>query len=163
MVRYYLWCAEGFSARGLFSLIHQFLFQLISNSLDPPSVFSSFFYLINFFFYFLNFGTDHVENLLFKYFSQKLTFTDFGTVSQRGYQTLIIKGRIKFTMNYFNLQSFSAQLSVWKTMMILTRQPGQTISLSMLLFVISGSWGYRSGIEMINVTPCGLLLFIKLA
>lgn len=40
-------------------------------------------------------------------------------------------------------------------MMILTRQPGQTISLSMLLFVISGSWGYRSGIEMINVTPCG--------
>ena len=48
-------------------------------------------------------------------------------------------------------------------MMILTRQPGQTISLSMLLFVISGSWGYRSGIEMINVTPCGMLLFIKLA
>nr|XP_058968525.1 uncharacterized protein LOC131794983 [Pocillopora verrucosa] len=40
-------------------------------------------------------------------------------------------------------------------MMILTRQPGQTISLSMLLFVISGTWGYRSGIEMINVTFCG--------
>ena len=130
-----------------------------------PSVGFFFLFLFNLFFifYFLNFGTDHVENLLFKYFSQKLTFTDFETVSQRGYQTLIIKGRIKFTMNYFNLQSFSAQLSVWKTMMILTRQPGQTISLSMLLFVISGSWGYRSGIEMINVTPCGLLLFIKLA
>ena len=66
-------------------------------------------------------------------------------------------------MNYFNLQSFSAQLSVWKTMMILTRQPGQTISLSMLLFVISGTWGYRSGIEMINVTFCGMLLFLNLA
>ena len=66
-------------------------------------------------------------------------------------------------MNSFNLQSFSAQLSVWETMMILTRQPGQTISLSMLLFVISGTWGYRSGIEMINVTFCGMLLFLNLA
>ena len=47
--------------------------------------------------------------------------------------------------------------------MILTRQPGQTISLSMLLFVISGTWGYRSGIEMINVTFCGMLLFLNLA
>ena len=75
---------------------------MISNSLDPPSVFL--FYLI--FNFFLNFGTNHEEKLLFKYFSQKLTFTDFGKVSQRGYQTLIIKGRIKFTMNSFNLQSF---------------------------------------------------------
>ena len=66
-------------------------------------------------------------------------------------------------MNSFNLQSFSAQLSLWETMMILTRQPGQTISLSMLLFVISGTWGYRSGIEMINVTFCGMLLFLNLA
>ena len=132
---------------------------MISNSLDPPSVF---FILFNFFIFF-NFGTNHEENLLFKYFSQKLTFTDFGKVSQRGYQTLIIKGRIKFTMNSFNLQSFSAQLSVWETMMILTRQPGQTISLSMLLFVISGTWEYRSGIEMINVTFCGMLLFLNLA
>ena len=47
--------------------------------------------------------------------------------------------------------------------MILTRQPGQTISLSMLLFVISGTWGYHSGIEMINVTFCGMLLFLNLA
>ena len=47
--------------------------------------------------------------------------------------------------------------------MILTRQPGQTISLSMLLFAISGTWGYRSGIEMINVTFCGMLLFLNLA
>ncbi|RMX56007.1 hypothetical protein pdam_00019572 [Pocillopora damicornis] len=38
-------------------------------------------------------------------------------------------------------------------MMILTRQPGQTISL--LVFVISGTWGYRSGLEVINVTYCG--------
>ena len=66
-------------------------------------------------------------------------------------------------MNSFNLQSFSAQLSLWETMMILTRQPGQTISLSMLLFVISGTWGYRSGIEMIKVTFCGMLLFLNLA
>ena len=88
------------------------LFQVISNSLDPPSVFSFFFLFNYYFFKFFNFGTNHEENLLFKYFSQKLTFTDFGKVSQRGYQTLIIKGRIKFTMNSFNLQSFSAQLSV---------------------------------------------------
>ena len=47
--------------------------------------------------------------------------------------------------------------------MILTRQPGQTVSLSMLLFVISGTWGYRSGIEMINVTFCGMLPFLNLA
>ncbi|CAH3143278.1 unnamed protein product [Pocillopora meandrina] len=40
-------------------------------------------------------------------------------------------------------------------MMILTQQPGQTIFLSMFVFVISGTWGYRSGIEMINVTFCG--------
>ena len=33
----------------------------------------------------------------------------------------------------------------------------------MLLFVISGTWGYRSGIEMINVTFCGMLLFLNLA
>ena len=47
--------------------------------------------------------------------------------------------------------------------MILTRQPGQTISLSMLLFVISGTWVYRYRIEMINVTFCGMLLFLNLA
>ena len=47
--------------------------------------------------------------------------------------------------------------------MILTRQPGQTISLSMLLFFISGTWGYRYRIEMINVTFCGMLLFLNLA
>ena len=33
----------------------------------------------------------------------------------------------------------------------------------MLLFAISGTWGYRSGIEMINVTFCGMLLFLNLA
>ena len=128
-------------------------FQVLSNSLNPPSFFFSFFSF--------NFGTNHEENLFFKPFSQKLTFTDFfGTVSQRGYQTLIAKGRVKLTINSFNLQCFSAQLSVWETMMILTQQPGQTIFLSMFVFFISGSWGYRSGIEMINVTFCGKLLFL---
>ena len=131
-------------------------FQVLSNSLNPPSFFFLFFSFFSF-----NFGTNHEENLLFKPFSQKLTFTDFfGTVSQRGYQTLIAKGRVKLTINSFNLQCFSAQLSVWETMMILTQQPGQTIFLSMLVFFISGSWGYRSGIEMINVTFCGKLLFL---
>ena len=48
-------------------------------------------------------------------------------------------------------------------MMILTRQPGQTISLSMLVFVISGTWGYRSGFEVINVTYCGKLLILNFA
>nr|XP_058963317.1 uncharacterized protein LOC131790155 [Pocillopora verrucosa] len=39
--------------------------------------------------------------------------------------------------------------------MILKQQLGQTIFLSMLVFVISGTWGYRSGLEMMNVTYCG--------
>ena len=46
-------------------------------------------------------------------------------------------------------------------MMILTRQQGQTISL--LVFVISGTWGYRSGLEVINVTYCGKLLILNFA
>ena len=45
------------------------------------------------------------------------------------------------------LQCFSAQLSLWKTIMILTQQPGHTVFLSKLVFVISGTWGYRSGLE----------------
>nr|XP_058944085.1 uncharacterized protein LOC131772206 [Pocillopora verrucosa] len=40
-------------------------------------------------------------------------------------------------------------------MMTLTRKPTQTICLGMLVFVISGTWGYRSGLEVINVTFCG--------
>ena len=137
-------------------------FQVLSNSLNPPPCFFFVFFFFFFFsFSFFNFGTNHDGNLLFKPFSQKLTFTDFfGTVSQRGYQTLIAKGRVKLTINSFNLQRFSAQLSVWETMMILTQQPRQTIFLSMFVFVISGTWGYQSGIEMINVTFCGKLLFL---
>ena len=84
------------------------------------------------------------KTYFFKPLSQKLNFTDFfGTVSKKGYQTLTL-----------NLQCFAAQLLVWKTM-ILTQQLGQTIFLSMLVFVISGTWGYRSGLEMMNVTYCG--------
>ena len=85
-----------------------------------------------------------------------------GTVSRRGYQTLILKGRVKFTINSFNLQCFSPQLSLWKTMMILTRQPTQTVTLIMLVFVISGTRGYRLGLEIINATSCGKLLFSNL-
>ena len=85
-----------------------------------------------------------------------------GTVSRRGNQTLILKGRVKFTINSFNLQCFSPQLSLWKTMMILTRQPTQTVTLIMLVFVISGTRGYRLGLEIINATSCGKLLFSNL-
>ena len=85
-----------------------------------------------------------------------------GTVSRRGYQTLILKGRVKFTTNSFNLQCFSPQLSLWRTMMILTRQPTQTVTLIMLVFVISGTQGYRLGLEIINATSCGKLLFSNL-
>ena len=85
-----------------------------------------------------------------------------GTVSRRGNQTLILKGRVKFTINSFNLQCFSPQLSLWKTMMILTRQPTQTVTLIMLVFVISGTRGYRLGLEIINGTSCGKLLFSNL-
>ena len=85
-----------------------------------------------------------------------------GTVSRRGYQTLILKGRVKFTTNSFNLQCFSPQLSLWRTMMILTRQPTQTVTLIMLVFVISGTRGYRLGLEIINTTSCGKLLFSNL-
>ena len=85
-----------------------------------------------------------------------------GTVSRRGYETLILKGRVKFTINSFNLQCFSPQLSLWKTMMILTRQPTQTVTLIMLVFVISGTRGYRLGLEIINATSCGKLLFSNL-
>ena len=95
------------------------------------------------------------KTYFFKPLSQKLNFTDFfGTVSKKGYQTLTLKGHVKFTINSFNLQCFAAQLLVWKTM-ILKQQLGQTIFLSMLVFVISGTWGYRSGLEMMNVTYCG--------
>ena len=41
-------------------------------------------------------------------------------------------------------------------MMILTR-------LGMLAFVISGTWGYRLGLEVINVTVCGKLFYLNLA
>ena len=47
-------------------------------------------------------------------------------------------------------------------MMILTRQPTQTICLGMLAFVISGTWGYRLGLEVINVTVCGKLFYLNL-
>ncbi|CAH3143226.1 unnamed protein product [Pocillopora meandrina] len=40
-------------------------------------------------------------------------------------------------------------------MMILTRQPTQTVNLIMLVFVISGTRGYRLGLEIINGTSCG--------
>nr|XP_058967963.1 uncharacterized protein LOC131794461 [Pocillopora verrucosa] len=40
-------------------------------------------------------------------------------------------------------------------MMILTRQPTQTVTLIMLVFVISGTRGYRLGLEIINATSCG--------
>ena len=86
----------------------------------------------------------------------------FGTVSRRGYQTLILKGRVKFTINSFNLQCFSPQLLLWKTMMILTRQPTQTVNLIMLVLVISGTRGYRLGLEIINGTSCGKLPFSNL-
>ena len=47
-------------------------------------------------------------------------------------------------------------------MMILTRQPTQTVTLIILVFVISGTRGYRLGLEIINATSCGKLLFSNL-
>ena len=47
-------------------------------------------------------------------------------------------------------------------MMILTRQTTQTVTLIMLVFVISGARGYRLGLEIINATSCGKLLFSNL-
>ena len=47
-------------------------------------------------------------------------------------------------------------------MMILTRQTTQTVTLIMLVFVISGTRGYRLGLEIINATSCGKLLFSNL-
>ena len=46
--------------------------------------------------------------------------------------------------------------------MILTRQLTQTVTLIMLVFFISGTRGYRLGLEIINATSCGKLLFSNL-
>ena len=88
----------------------------------------------------------------------------FGTVSRRGYQTLILNSRYKklrLTINSFNLHRFFSPVVALEDNDDFDPTTDTNYFLIMLVFVISETWGYRLGLEIINGTFCRKLLCLR--
>ena len=88
----------------------------------------------------------------------------FGTVSRRDYQTLILKSRdkkLRLTINSFNLHHFFSPVVALEDNDDFDPTTDTNYFLIMLVFVISETWGYRLGLEIINGRFCGKLLCLR--
>ena len=96
------------------------------------------------------------RHLLGRSISERVTYID---------QKFHVKSHVStrrriWHLNYSSLFYFPAFFK--KTMMISISRLRRTIALSMLLFNISGTTGYPSGIEIVNASFCGECLSFDL-
>ena len=85
-------------------------------------------------------------------------------MSRRGYQTLILKSRdkkLRLTINSFNLHRFFSPVVALEDNDDFDPTTDTNYFLIMLVFVISETWGYRLGLEIIIGWFCGKLLCLR--